>query len=84
LQDVADALDIHPVWLSRLFKKETGQNFLDYVTEVRLGEAKRLLQESHLKVYEISEKVGYQDLQYFGKLFKRQYGMTPKECKKKK
>lgn len=84
LQDVAEELAIHPVWLSRLFKKVTGQNFLDYVTEIRLSQAKRLLQESHLKVYEVSERVGYQDLQYFGKLFKRQFGMTPKEFRKKK
>lgn len=79
LQTLAGELAIHPVWLSHLFKKETGQNFSDYVTELRVGRAKELLRESSLKIYEIAASIGYQDLQHFGKLFKRRTGMTPKE-----
>lgn len=79
LQSVADELSIHPVWLSRLFKKETGQNFLDYLTEIRIEQAKHLLRSTHLKVYEIVEMIGYQEIQYFGKLFKKRTNMTPKE-----
>jgi YesN/AraC family two-component response regulator len=76
---VADELDIHPVWLSRLFKKETGQNFLDYVTDIRMEKAKDLLRHTSFKIYEIAEKIGYQEIQYFGKLFKKRMNMTPKE-----
>ncbi|SDD07282.1 Two-component response regulator, YesN/AraC family, consists of REC and AraC-type DNA-binding domains [Paenibacillus sp. UNCCL117] len=79
LQSVAEELSIHPVWLSRLFKKETGQNFLDYLTEVRIGRAKHMLRHTNLKIYEIAEKIGYQELQYFGRLFKKRTNMTPKE-----
>ncbi|MCR8635923.1 response regulator [Paenibacillus radicis (ex Xue et al. 2023)] len=79
LQTVADELSIHPVWLSRLFKKETGQNFLDYLTEIRIEQAKQLLRSTNLKIYEIAEKIGYQEIQYFGKLFKKRTNMTPKE-----
>jgi two-component system response regulator YesN len=79
LQSVADQLAIHPVWLSQLFKKETGTNFLDYMTELRIEQSKKLLRDSQLKIYEIAEQVGYQDLQYFGKLFKKRTGQTPKE-----
>lgn len=79
LQSVAEELSIHPVWLSRLFKKETGQNFLDYLTEIRIEQAKQLLRSTNLKIYEIAEKIGYQEIQYFGKLFKKRTNMTPKE-----
>ncbi|KQX62996.1 response regulator [Paenibacillus sp. Root444D2] len=79
LQSVADELSIHPVSLSKLFKKETGQNFLDYLTEIRIEQAKRMLRDTNLKIYEIAEKIGYQEIQYFGKLFKKRTNMTPKE-----
>ncbi len=79
LQSIAEELDIHPVWLSQLFKKETGQNFLDFVTELRIDKAKTLLRESNDKIYEIALSVGYADLQYFGKVFKKRTGITPKE-----
>lgn len=79
LQGIADELSIHPVWLSQLFKKETGINFLDYVTDLRIRKAKELLRGSSMKVYEIAESVGYSDIHYFGKLFKKKTGLTPKE-----
>ncbi|TDG00790.1 helix-turn-helix transcriptional regulator [Paenibacillus piri] len=79
LQSVADELSIHPVWLSRLFKKETGQNFLDYLTEIRIEQAKVMLRDTSLKIYEIALRIGYQEIQYFGKIFKKRTGITPKE-----
>lgn len=79
LQAIADELAIHPVWLSQLFKKETGEGFLEYVTDLRIRRAKELLRDSSLKIYEIAESVGYADVHYFGKLFKRKTGQTPKE-----
>lgn len=79
LQTVADELAIHPVWLSQLFKRETGSNFLDYVTDLRIRKAQELLRQSNMKIYEIAGAVGYQDLHYFGRLFKRKTGSTPKE-----
>ncbi len=78
LQKVASELSTHPVWLSQLFKRETKQTFSDYLTEVRMEEAKRLLRESNLRIYEISEHVGYTDLQHFGQIFKKRTGLTPK------
>ncbi|MFS0722420.1 response regulator [Paenibacillus sp. 1P07SE] len=79
LQDLADELSLHPVWLSQLFKKEVGTNFLDYVTELRIQRAKELLRQSSSKVYEIAEAVGYHDVHHFGRLFKKKTGLTPKE-----
>ncbi|MFC3341224.1 response regulator [Paenibacillus abyssi] len=79
LQIIAAELSIHPVWLSQSFKKETGQTYMDFLTETRIEKAKALLRETSMKVYEIAESVGYQDLQHFGSQFKKRTGQTPKE-----
>ncbi|PZE21075.1 helix-turn-helix transcriptional regulator [Paenibacillus xerothermodurans] len=79
LQVIADELSLHPVWLSQLIKKETGQSYMDHLTETRIQRAKVLLRESNFKIYEIVEAVGYHDLQHFGNVFKKRTGQTPKE-----
>ncbi|MCU6792580.1 response regulator [Paenibacillus sp. WQ 127069] len=79
LQFVAEKLRIHPVWLSHIFKKVTGQAFSDHIIEIKMNKAKSLLRESSLKIYEIAEEISYQDLQHFGKVFKKRTGMSPKE-----
>ncbi len=59
-----------------LFKKETGKTFNEYLTEVRMEKAIELLGNPVLKVYEIAERTGYHDVDYFGKLFKKYTGLT--------
>lgn len=72
-----------PTYVSKLFKQETGYTITDYMTDVRLQHAKRLLtHQPHLKIQEISEQVGYVDVAYFHKLFKRTIGVTPSQFKK--
>jgi len=79
LQSVAEQVHVTPVWLSKLFKKQTGKNFLEYLTDIRLEQASLLLKDVQLKVYHVSEQVGYRDPVYFSKLFKRKYGETPQD-----
>lgn len=79
LHTVADHVHVTPVWLSKLFKKETGMNFLEYMTDIRMTKAAELLADLNHKVYQISYNVGYQDPVHFSKLFKRKYGLTPQE-----
>jgi two-component system response regulator YesN len=79
LLGIAETLSIHPVWLSQLFKRECGINFVDYLAEIRIEEAKKLLRKSELKIYEVVRAVGYADLQHFGQIFKKKTGMSPKE-----
>ncbi|MDF2963028.1 MAG: two component transcriptional regulator, AraC family [Paenibacillus sp.] len=79
LQSVANELNMHPVTLSKLFKRETGRNFHDFVTEARMERAKFLLRESNLKIYEIGDRLGYSEMRYFTKIFKKTIGVTPKE-----
>lgn len=79
LQTVADHVHVTPVWLSKLFKKETDMNFLEYLTDVRMTKAAELLVDLNLKIYQISFMTGYQDPVHFSKLFKKKFGCTPQE-----
>ena len=67
---------------SLTFKEYTGQSFVNYLKEIRLKEAKRLLDETDKKVIEISMAVGYENEKHFMKTFKSIYGVTPSEYRK--
>ncbi|MFI3172173.1 MAG: response regulator [Eubacteriales bacterium] len=79
LNTLAEQFFLHPIYLSKLFKDKTGQNFIDYLTHVRFQAAKQFLSETDLKVYEISVMCGYESSKYFSKIFKQLSGQTPKE-----
>lgn len=82
LESVAEEVGLSTVYLSNLFKKETGKNFTDYVTEYRLQIASNLLKNSILNVSEIANSVGFSDGRYFSKQFKRFFGIKPTEYRK--
>lgn len=79
LKDVAEELEITPGYLSRIFKKVTRKSFSDYVAEVKIEEAKKLLLQDNNRIYEVSSQLGYDDPYYFSKVFKRVTQMTPSE-----
>ena len=81
LNDVAAEVNLNPVYLSVLFKKETGTNFKDYLTGVRIDTAKSLLRKKE-SLAEVAEKVGYKDAKYFSKLFTRVVGVNPTQYRK--
>ena len=84
LQVVADEVHVTPVWLSKLFKKEKKMTFLEYLTEVRVQQAKEMLGDVKFKIYQISYEVGYKDPVHFTKLFKKHVGCTPKEFRRQR
>ncbi|MFW5675174.1 MAG: helix-turn-helix domain-containing protein, partial [Acetivibrio ethanolgignens] len=63
-------------------KKETGKTFLNYLTDLRMEKAIRLLEETEEKSYVISEMVGYAEPNYFSYVFKKKYGMAPSKYRK--
>lgn len=77
LQSASQALQLHPNYFSQRFKKETGENFSDYVLKVRINRAKQLLSQTQLKVYDITRMIGYQSPKHFATVFKRETGMSP-------
>ncbi|MBC7325574.1 MAG: response regulator [Moorella sp. (in: Bacteria)] len=82
LEEVAQQVYLSPCYFSRLFKQVKGQNFIDYLTRVRLKAARELLLNTNLPVAEIAERVGYRDARYFGQVFKKQEGYTPSTFRK--
>ena len=77
LDDICEALAISNSYFSSMFKKETGDSFVAYLTQYRMGKAARLLIETTEKSYVIAQSVGYTDPNYFSYVFKRQYGVSP-------
>lgn len=82
LVTISETLSISKNYFCSLFKKETGENFLSFVTRMKMRRAQFLLREENLRVYEVCDLLGYTDTTYFTRLFKKYTNMTPNEYKK--
>ncbi len=83
LEDVAQYVSLSSSYFSRLFCKETGQTFISYVTSLKIDKAKELLKNTHYKVYEIAEMIGYENTHYFSRIFKKATGQSPYDYREK-
>jgi len=83
LSEVAQAVHVSPVYLSIVFKKERNINFSDYLNEIRMKRAMEMLRNSDLKTYEVAERVGFSNPQYFSVCFKKFTGYSPSEFRKR-
>lgn len=79
---VSNYISMNYTLFSCVFKKQTGKKFVDYVKELRIEEARRLLETTELKVIEISKRVGYDNEKHFMKLFRKECGISPTEYRK--
>lgn len=77
LDSVCDVLGVSNAYFSSIFKKETGNSFVGYLTDFRMEQASRLLIETNEKSYIIAKRVGYTDPNYFSYVFKRRFGVSP-------
>ncbi len=82
LENICNFAGVSKNYFCNFFKKETGKNIWEYLTDIRISNAKKLLESTDLKNYEISLKIGYEDPAYFSKLFKKQTGLTPRDYKR--
>ena len=79
LKEVAQHIHINPWYLSTQFKKAMSIGFTEYLNQVRVDAAKALLAESDLKIYQVSEMIGFQEPTYFNTVFKKMEGVCPSE-----
>lgn len=83
IQDISEEVHFSAAHLSYIFKRDMKMNLWDYVTELRMEEAKRLMSTTDKKRYEIAYAVGYESPEHFSRMFKRVLGLTPAEFRKK-
>ena len=77
LDEIAEMLQMNSSYFSTLFKKETGRNFQNYLTEYRIEKAKELLRTTNETMMSVAEQVGYQDTRYFSQCFVKVVGVKP-------
>lgn len=83
LEDIAESVYLSPYYISRIFKEEQGITVMDYLTKVRIEEAKKLLRNPKYNIDDISVKLGYSDPSYFSKVFRRYVGLSPSQFRQK-
>lgn len=79
LNFLANRISINQAYLSTIFKQETGTSFVEYLTNLRMSEAKKILLRPDTRISEVAAMVGINDANYFSKLFRKQFGISPSE-----
>lgn len=82
LDVLGEVVHLHPAYLSKIFKEVTNMNLSAYITDIRMQKAAELLEQTELKVHEVMELIGYRKSQYFSRLFKERFGVTPVEYRR--
>jgi len=83
IQMIADNVHFSQTYLCSFFKKSTGNTLNEYITDVRIEKAKKLLQDNSIKLYEVALRIGFTDSNYFSTLFKKVVGCSPSEYREK-
>lgn len=82
LEDIAKVVNLHPRYLCTLFRQITGKTISDFIRQIRIERAKRLLLYTSLSITEIAFEIGYNNSQYFSKIFNQVEGMEPRTFRK--
>ncbi|AIQ65319.1 AraC family transcriptional regulator [Paenibacillus stellifer] len=81
-ESIADHVGLNPAYLSRLFKKETGQNLIDFLITAKMNRARDLLDTTVMTVSAVAQQVGYSNFSHFTKMFRKQFEVNPQEYRK--
>lgn len=84
LDYLGQSVGLAPSYLSYVFKKETGENIIKYLTDYRMEKAKDMLDDGRYKIVQVAKQCSYENQSYFNRLFKNAYGITPKQYREKK
>lgn len=82
LEDVAKFIGFSPYYFSRFFKKNTGQTFMQFLTDYRINQAKYILSHEKIPMIEVAEKAGFQSVKTFHHVFKEEVGLSPLKYQK--
>jgi two-component system response regulator YesN len=82
LDALGKKVGLSPIYISKIFKEKLGVNYIDFLTECRIGKAKKLMSDPEKSIKEITYEVGYHEPNYFSKVFKKICGVSPKEYRK--
>lgn len=83
LNEVSRVVDISPYYFSKLFKQETGENFIEYLTKIRIKNAREFLKNPEYSIKKVCVMSGYGDPNYFSRIFKKYEGVTPSEYRER-
>lgn len=83
LTDTAESVYLNPAYFSTLFKQRLGKTFIEYITELRIGDAKKRLASTDEKIASIAESTGFTNIRHFNRVFKNETGVTPKEYRER-
>ena len=83
IDDISQAVYLSPCYLSKIFKQELGCTIMEFLTKVRIEEAKKLLKNPKYNIMQVANEIGFEDPSYFTKVFKRSEGVTPSQYKRK-
>jgi two-component system response regulator YesN len=82
-EKIAAQVYLNPVYLNRIFKKETGLTMSDYIQKERIEKARKLLEKTEMPVGVVAMHVGYSNFSHFSRMFRRQTGLSPQNYRKK-
>ncbi len=83
LNEISEKLNISSYYFSKLFKEETNEGFIEYLTKRRVEKAKEMLRDLSRSIKEVGSDCGYSDPNYFSRIFKKSTGMTPTEYRER-
>ena len=79
LDYIAKQVHLAPAYVSFIFKQETGQSLIKYITDIKMAKARKFLEDNDMKIIQVGKACGYENQSYFNRLFKNYHGVTPKQ-----
>lgn len=84
LDEIAQEVFVSPNYLSSIYKKTTGQSLIEYIHQEKVAYAKTLMEQSSMSVADVARQLGFENVYYFSKIFKKESGLSPSQYQKRR